>query len=107
MKLSDGTEEYVYIWEFEVDPEHAGAFERAYGPNGDWARLFARADGYRGTTLLKRCDDPGRYVTIDRWRSFEDNQAFHRRFGEAFARLDAACEQLTRRERKLGDFDAV
>ena len=38
---------YVYVWEFVVAPEQAGAFEEAYGPEGEWVRLFRGGRGYR------------------------------------------------------------
>jgi heme-degrading monooxygenase HmoA len=40
------------IWRFRVQPGKLDAFERAYGPQGDWARLFARAEGFIATELL-------------------------------------------------------
>ncbi|MEX2271508.1 MAG: hypothetical protein WD690_08565 [Vicinamibacterales bacterium] len=30
------------VWQFVVKEEAVDRFERAYGPNGEWARLFAR-----------------------------------------------------------------
>ena len=46
---------------------HRAEFEAAYGPTGDWARLFARSGGFRGTELM-RADD-GSYLTLDVWRA--------------------------------------
>ena len=63
---------YHIVWSFEVKPGSIDAFERTYGPAGEWARLFHKAPGYRGTELLKDVDTPGRYLTIDRWASRED-----------------------------------
>ena len=37
----------VIVWEFRVRPGRAAGFERAYGPNGDWARLFQHGAEYR------------------------------------------------------------
>ena len=61
--------EYVYAWEFRVRAETAATFEKLYGPQGDWVRLFRRAEGYVETLLLRDRADALRYVTIDRWRS--------------------------------------
>ena len=43
----------VIVWEFRVQPGQAAGFERAYAPEGDWARLFRRSPAYRGTELLR------------------------------------------------------
>ncbi len=42
---------YALMWEFRVSREGEAAFRRAYGPDGDWARLFAGAQG----TLAQNC----------------------------------------------------
>ena len=67
---------YVCLWEFRVKGERVGEFERAYGPEGDWVRLFRRADGYLGTELLRDAGEPGRFITVDRWRSRKDYESF-------------------------------
>ena len=60
---------YTIVWRYEVHPNQVAEFERRYGPSGDWAQLFSRAAGYRGTALLKDRSDPLVYVTVDRWES--------------------------------------
>ena len=42
---------YAYIWEYTVRPERVAEFEQAYGPDGEWVRLFRRAGGYVRTEL--------------------------------------------------------
>ena len=58
-----------------ADGDHA-AFEELYGPNGAWASLMTRADGYLGTELLRGDGGRGRYVTLDRWASGADHARF-------------------------------
>lgn len=95
---------HVIVWAYEVAPERQDDFCRVYGPNGDWARLFARAPGFLGVELL--CDGV-RYLTIDRWDSAEAFEAFKSHFGDEYAGLDAKCAELTRSELKLGAFDTA
>jgi hypothetical protein len=38
------------IWEFVVKAEAVEQFEKAYGPERTWARLFQAYPGFRGTT---------------------------------------------------------
>jgi heme-degrading monooxygenase HmoA len=48
---------FVTLWEFEVKPGSEELFEQAYGPEGEWVRLFRRAEPYRGTRLLREVGD--------------------------------------------------
>jgi heme-degrading monooxygenase HmoA len=98
---------YVYIWEFDVLPHYLAEFLRCYGPDGDWARLFRRSEGYLGTLLLKDERQPMRYVTVDRWISRESHDAFRARFGEAYDALDRQCEAYTSGEASLGSFAQI
>ena len=89
---------------WNVPTEHVVAFRAAYGSDGDWARLFARADGYLGTELLF---DGVRHLTIDRWRTRADFEAFKARYSAEYEALDARCDALTGSETRLGAFDSV
>ena len=97
----------VLVWEFHVAAAHREEFERRYGPAGDWARLFSRHAGYLGTQLLRdtamaEADGTHRYLTLDRWRSPADWDAFRAAHAADYRALDAACEALTVAERPLG-----
>lgn len=67
---------YSYIWQFQVTPGHVAEFERHYGPDGSWVKLFEQAAGYRGTVLLRDRAHPLRYITIDTWESIEAYRRF-------------------------------
>ena len=95
---------FVVIWRFEVDAAHVAAFEAAYGPDGDWARLFRASSGYLGTELLRDAEAPGTYLTIDRWSSEDAFRAFRADHDAAYAALDRACEALTRSETRVGAY---
>ena len=93
----------VLVWEYRVPDAHVAEFERRYGPDGDWARLFRRGQGYLGTHLLRDPDEPGRYLTLDRWRRAQDWHAFKAAHAADYAALDATCDALTTSERSLGE----
>ena len=99
--------DYVYLWQYRVAREQAAAFEKTYGPHGEWVRLFRRAQGYLGTELFRDGTEPTCYVTLDRWRSRQDFEAFRARCSEEFEALDARCEMLTLEQRELGHFERV
>ena len=101
----DGRESvYIILWEFRVKEGRSEEFERAYGPDGDWVRLFREAEGYLGTDLGEEVDGSGRYVTIDRWTSREAHDRFRRERQGAYRALDERLEGLTREEIPLGSF---
>lgn len=97
----------VIVWEFRVHPGQAAEFERVYGPEGDWARLFRRSPGYRGTELLRDPQDPERYLTLDRWDDASDFEAFKSEHGEEYRAFDRVCEPFCAEERLLGSFTTV
>jgi heme-degrading monooxygenase HmoA len=96
----------VILWEFEVRAGSEAAFEAAYGPDGDWARLFGRAPGYLGTELL-RAGEPRRYLTIDRWETRDAFEKFRDAHRDDYEALDRRCEALTVRETPIGKFDCA
>lgn len=98
---------YATLWEFVVAPAKQAEFEAHYGPDGTWARLFRRAPGYVGSELLRDRADPLRYLTIDRWESREDWQAFRSAHSADYERLDREFERLTTREAPLGEYARV
>jgi quinol monooxygenase YgiN len=98
---------YLAVWEFRVKPESVAEFERVYGPEGSWARLFRRSANYQGTELLRDQERAGRYLTMDRWTSHEALGKFKQEFAADYAALDKECEPLTESELRLGDFETT
>lgn len=90
------------VWRFHVHSEAASAFERIYGPHGDWARLFARAEGYAGTELLRLDGGELIYLSIDRWYSAADYERAKLDLDSEYAELDLRCEDYTSEETWLG-----
>ena len=88
------------MWSFDVKPAQVKAFERAYGPDGAWVRLFQRAQGYPGTELRREADRPAHYLTIDRWRTRADYHRFKDTFRMEYGMLDVRCAALTESEHK-------
>jgi heme-degrading monooxygenase HmoA len=99
--------DFVVIWEFQVAPEAQPAFEKVYGPPGDWATFFRLSRDYRGTQLFRDLDRPGRYLTFDHWSSRADLHRFKQAHRVRYDALDKQCESLTRREALIGECESV
>jgi heme-degrading monooxygenase HmoA len=93
------------VWEFVVKPQAIEPFEQAYGPAGDWAVLFARYPGFRGTTLLRDVATPGRYLTVDSWESERHRDEMLTRARDEYARLDSSCADWMESEAEIGIFE--
>jgi heme-degrading monooxygenase HmoA len=98
---------YVILWQFRPLEGRESEFERAYGPSGEWARLFRRDDGYLGTELLRSSEDSREYLTLDRWVSRTAYETFRHRFSREYLRLDRPFEELTEEETPLGAFEVL
>lgn len=93
------------VWEFQIRPECIKAFEYTYGEQGEWARLFRQNSAYIRSDLLRDQEQPGRYLTLDHWKTREAYQAFRGRFRNEYQKIDDLCRQYTLSERQIGDYD--
>ncbi len=98
---------HVIVWEFVPKTDCEAEFERTYGPAGEWAALFRRAQGFLGTELLRDGTLPGRYLTVDRWASEAAFRQFRVQFGEQYETLDRECEIMIEQEHRIGSFTPV
>lgn len=98
---------YATVWEFLVPEDQRAAFETAYGPDGPWARLFARAPGFLEVRLLRSREHAGRYLTMDRWQTAAAFENFKKRFAREYHELDSALEGLASSEVPVGSFDEI
>jgi len=98
---------FIVIWEFRVRPGRRLAFEKAYEPSGEWARLFSRMHGYIRTELIRDRDRPLRYVTVDVWKSRLSYERSMRQKRAAYMRIDKRCSLLTVEEKLVGKFDTL
>jgi heme-degrading monooxygenase HmoA len=97
---------FVAVFLYEVEPGTLRDFEGTYASGGEWARFFARGDGYAGTELWRAGGaDLHRYLVIDRWRSEAAYEAFLSAHADEYRRRNAAAERLYLSERALGRFE--
>ncbi len=95
---------YVIVWEFRVRRGRAKQFEKAYGPHGEWVRLFRQDPAYIRTELVHDAHDASRYLTLDFWASEEAYQAFRKSHRDQYKIIDARCEPMTDQEQEVGSF---
>jgi quinol monooxygenase YgiN len=98
---------FLVVWEFRARIGLDAEFERAYGPDGEWADLFRRAEGYLGTELIRDTTSPRRYLTIDRWTSAAAYEQFLQTWRAEYDGLDRQCHTMTEFEGRVGDFGST
>jgi heme-degrading monooxygenase HmoA len=98
---------FVALWEFEVKPGCEERFQRVYGPDGDWAKLFRSDSNYQETRLLRDATRAAIYLTMDFWKSRRAYERFIESHTTEYKKLDADGESLTLEERKIGWYRMV
>jgi heme-degrading monooxygenase HmoA len=93
------------IWKFRPPEGREAEFASAYSGTGHWAHLFRNAPGFDGTTLLRPSEPGGWWLTIDRWDSASNFDAFTEVFGEQYRTLDAKLEGVAGEEQFVGAFE--
>ncbi len=93
------------IWKFRPPEGYEEEFAAAYDGKGLWAGLFGKAKGFGGTTLLRPAEPDGWWLTIDRWDSIAEFEAFGHDFGDEYRALDAQLEGIAGEEEFVGAFE--
>jgi heme-degrading monooxygenase HmoA len=96
---------FVALWEYEVKPGGEERFENAYGPDGEWARLFRNDSSYSETRLLRDPFRPAIYLTLDFWSSRQAHEKFLAEHGVEYQTIDKASAGLTSSERRVGWYE--
>jgi hypothetical protein len=98
---------FLALWEFEVKLGCEKRFEKVYGPEGAWARLFRRHPHYHETRLVRDSFRQNVYLTMDFWSSRQSYETFVQEHKEEYQAIDSEGEELTVSERKLGRYELV
>src|SRR5262245_34145831 len=102
----DGTTLFLTLWEFEVKSGCEELFERAYGPEGEWVRLFRRDARDRGTRLVRYVGRERVYLTMDMWEAREAYEEFREKYATEYAEIDGNCKGLTEAENHFAEMMA-
>ena len=106
-KHSSSRPRFVTVWEFRVSAGKRRAFEKAYGPQGEWARFFRHGKGYICTKLIRDLKIPLRYLTLDFWASSEGFDRFKKENRIEYSAIDQKCASLAEKETQIGHFETV
>ena len=98
---------FLRVWQYDVVAGCEADFERIYGSDGEWARLFANSDGFVGTELLTRLGEPRGYLTVDRFLSASAWDRFLAENRHQYDALDRQAAGLTRTEQELAAVEDV
>lgn len=93
------------IWEYEVKKQFIPQFEKAYGPEGDWVKLFRKCPGYLKTELKRDIENPNRFLTFDYWQSFSAFSSIRQIILSEYKALDKRCDDYTISENHIGVFE--
>lgn len=96
---------HVRVWKFRPLEGREEEFAHAYSAAGPWGELFGTARGYRGTALMKPAEPGGWWLTLDRWETAADFEAFQRDLGDDYRALDAQLEGVAGEEDFVGQFE--
>jgi hypothetical protein len=95
------------VWAYEVRQDFIGQFEKAYGPDGDWAKLFKKCSGYIESVLLQDLDIPNRFIVIDCWQSESAYSSMREIIAPEYEYLDKRCKPYSDSESHLGVFETI
>lgn len=92
---------YRIVWTYTLGRADVRAFEKAYGPGGDWAVFFGQSQSYLGTTLYRDTARPDHYLTVDYWTSESAWRRFLGTHGPQYEALDNRLAPLTNSQERL------
>ena len=91
----------VRVWRYDVPTDVREEFEREYGPEGSWAKLFAASPGFLGTSLYIDVGSATTYVTVDLFADDEAWLLFRAEHDTAYQEIGARLRHLTAAQEDL------
>jgi hypothetical protein len=91
----------VRVWRYDVPADLREEFEREYGPDGSWARLFTASPGFVATSLYVEVGSPTHYLTVDRFATHDAWLQFRAQHQEAYEDLGRRLRHLTTAQEEL------
>jgi hypothetical protein len=91
----------VRVWRYDVPADVREEFEREYGPDGSWARLFAASPGFVATNLYVDVGSSTSYLTVDQFADHEAWQQFRTQHDAAYREVGERLRHLTTVQEEL------
>jgi hypothetical protein len=95
------------VWQFDISPENAEAFEKFYGADGEWTRLSRRSRSFLGSSFLKDLGTDQRYLLIEYWSEMLVYERHLTDFGGERKELESERDRFVLRMEPVGVFTAL
>jgi hypothetical protein len=92
---------YQIIWELKVKFKAREAFEKFYGPGGEWVKFFLQSVDYNGTDILASGDDDGVSLIIDEWQSEMAYLNFIKTLNTNYLQLEEKAKLVSRTKNRI------
>lgn len=97
---------YTLVWKYECNPSTASEFEKEYGRNGSWFKLFETNEDYLGQEFIKNVET-GTYLIIDKWISKEVYESFVNENEATYEQFTSKFKSLYTSEEFLGAYESL
>lgn len=95
------------VWQFDIRPGTAEAFERMYGADGEWTKLSRRSRSFLGSSFLRDIGTELRYLLVEYWGEMVVYEKHVADFGDELQELERERERLVARMETVGVFTAL
>ena len=97
---------YCIIWNYKVEANRQGAFEKEYSRTGTWFRFFESCEDFLGIELMKEIGKSS-YLVIDKWSSKPEYEAFIKKNKAEYDELTRRFGSLYSEEQKVGEYGVL
>ena len=95
------------VWQLEIHPEQAAAFERFYGADGKWTKVSRRSRSFLGSSFLKDIARENRYLLVEYWSEMLVYERHLTDFSKEMRALEDERDRYVSRLEPMGVFTAL
>ena len=95
------------VWQIDIRPGTAEAFERLYGADGEWTKLSRRSRSFLGSSFLRDIGTELRYLLVEYWGEMVVYEKHVADFSDELQVLERERERLVARMETIGVFTAL
>ncbi len=95
---------FTVYWKYKVASSLQAEFEKEYGSEGAWSKLFSGSVEYIGSKLSRDTATPNIYLLADQWTSEKAYNEFLTEYKSTYEALSKKFEVLYESEERMGTF---